>query len=138
MTASNKNLVPKVHPATRAVEPDDPYILNATPVAGDPEVMLRCVVEDYGWMGWSAEQLVALFHDPGYPALNALLEFYGEEGIRERIAQALHPCAAFQVRVEMTEADEEPDAHEEPLIELGIRAWSPAKPQAGGDHAAGL
>lgn len=136
MTIPSRNLVPKVHPASRAVEPDDPFLLYATPVTGDPEVMLRCVVEDYGWMGWKAEQILALFRDPGYPALNALRDFYGEDGIRRRITEALRPCATFQVRVEMHEVEEEPE--EEELIELGIPAWGPAKQPTGDSHAAGV
>src|SRR5437867_7081973 len=89
MNAAQERFVPKVHPATREVLPEDPMTLHATPVTGNPEVMLRCVVQDYAWMGWDTEQIFGLFQQPIYPALNALLEFYGEAGIRQRIGKVL-------------------------------------------------
>jgi hypothetical protein len=89
MTQSVNQFVPKVHPLTRGFESEDPMELQATPVTGDPEVMLRCVVQEYAWMGWDSEQIFGLFGQPLYPALNALLEFYGEVGVRGRISQVL-------------------------------------------------
>ncbi len=89
MNTDIPRLVPKVHPATRAIERTDPFTLHATPVGGDPELMLRCVVQEYAWMGWDTEQIFELFQQPFYPALNALLEFYGEAGIRKRIGKVL-------------------------------------------------
>jgi hypothetical protein len=82
---NRSNLVPKVHPATRAVEPEDPMTLNATSVPGDPEVMLRCVIQEYARMGWDAPAILGLFRDPLYPALHALLDWYGEPRLRERL-----------------------------------------------------
>ena len=52
MDSDPERFVPKVHPATRAVEPDDPMDLDATLVPGDVDLMFRSVVQEYAWMGW--------------------------------------------------------------------------------------
>jgi hypothetical protein len=130
------NWVPKVHPTARAVEPNDPMTLHATPVAGDPDVMLRCLVQEYAWMGWDAGRILDLFHDPAYPALNGLLHWYGEAGVRERVAGLLRETGVFHFRATVRE-EPEPDESEPELIELGIRLPRPQAPK-GENHAAGL
>ena len=120
MTAASERYVPKVHPATRPVEPDDPMTLHATPAPGDPEVMLRCLVQEYAWMGWDGEQILALFHDPFYPALHSLLQLCGENGLRERLTALLGQTGVFRVRESVRESPE-PAESEPPLVELGIR-----------------
>jgi hypothetical protein len=85
MSQVTDRFVPKVHPATREVEADDPLELHATPSPGDPAVMLACLVQEYAWLGCGAAEIVALFHNPEYPALNSLLDLYGERGLRERV-----------------------------------------------------
>ncbi len=119
MDMPSERWVPKVHPATRAVEAEDPMTLNATAVTGDPEVMLRCVVQEYAWMGWDAAEIFALFRDPGYPVLNALLDCYGEEGLRERVWATLGQTGVFHYQ---TTVCEEPDVEPEvpDLIQLGV------------------
>src|SRR5262245_19305051 len=77
MASPLPSLVPKVHPTSRPVEPDDPLTLHATTVAGDPELMLHCLVQEYAWMGWDAEQILSLFRDPFYPVLHGLWCLYG-------------------------------------------------------------
>jgi hypothetical protein len=133
-TASDR-LVPKVHPATRPVEPEDPLTLHATPVAGDPEVMLRCLVQEYAWMGWDLEQLLSLFRDPFYPALNALRHLYGDTGLRERLDSILKETGVFHCQVSVRE-EEEPAEPEPELIQLGMRG--PRADPKGGRHAHGL
>jgi hypothetical protein len=118
------NLVPKIHPATRAVEPDDPLTLHATPVLGDPEVMLRCLVQEYAWMGWNAEQILGLFHDPYYPALHGLLRLYGEAGVRHRVLDLLGQTGVFQFQATVHD-EPEPEESEPELIQVGVRPRSP-------------
>jgi hypothetical protein len=89
--------VPKVHPATRPVEPDDPLTLHATAVAGDPEVMLNCLVQEYAWMGWDTEEILRLFRDPFYPALHSLWCFYGEAGLRDRLSAVLSQAGTLRL-----------------------------------------
>ncbi len=91
----NPNLVPKVHPATRPVEPEDPMSLHATPVAGDPDLMFRCVVEEYARSGWHADQIAALFQSPQYPVLEGLGRRYSPAGLREAIAAVVGRSGVF-------------------------------------------
>jgi hypothetical protein len=129
MTTRPENLVPKIHPATRAVEPDDPMDLHATPVAGDPDVMLRAVVQEYAWLGWDADQVLALFRDPFYPVLNDLRNALGEEALGERIDAIFRRAGVYRFRVSVHEALEE---HEPELVQIGSMG------PLGGRHARGL
>src|SRR5579885_463659 len=119
--AADEQFVPKVHPATRPIQPEDPFTLNATAVNGDPEWMLRCLVQEYAWMGWDAEQILARFRDPFYPALNALWHHYGEAGIRERVAALVRKSGVFHFAVTVREAPEPEDEEDGGLIQLNIR-----------------
>jgi hypothetical protein len=121
MSQSGDRFVPKVHPATRDATPDDPYTLRADCAPGDPEVMLRCVVQEYAWMGWDAEGILALFRNPFYPALQALFDLYGEAGVCQRVADVLGGEAFFRVREVITDPAEE-SGHQEDIIELGMPA----------------
>jgi hypothetical protein len=109
---------PKVHPLTRGVEADDPMELMANQAPGDPDVMFDCIVQEYAWMGWDADQLFQLFHDPDYPVLNQLRELFGEAELRRRLDRAVTGAGVFRVR-EVFEEALEPDEPE--LIELTIR-----------------
>jgi hypothetical protein len=130
MTTESEPFVPKVHPLSRPAEADDPFTLNATAVSGDPEVMLECLVQDYAWMGWNTEQVFGLFRNPGYPALNALLGYYGEDGIHRRVEGVLKRMGVF--RISGTVVDGPDDEDEPELIQLGIANSLKVK----GDHHA--
>jgi hypothetical protein len=119
MAMAPERFVPKVHPATRPVEADDPMTLHAAEVDGDPELMLQCVVQEYAWMGWDAVQILSLFRDPAYPALRRLLEHYGETGVRERIEALLGLMGVFRYDVTLNE-EPEPAESEPELIQLGV------------------
>ncbi|HLN28857.1 MAG TPA: hypothetical protein VK395_14015 [Gemmataceae bacterium] len=136
MDTNPQQWVPKVHPATRSVEPEDPMTLHATAVPGDPEVMLRCLVQEFAWMGWDAEQIVPLFRDPFYPALNSLWCVHGEAGIRQRVQEALRQCAVLNVTATVVEEPESSESQPE-LIELGIRT-NPHGPLQEGSHVKGI
>jgi hypothetical protein len=120
MTAPER-FVPKVHPATRAVEPDDPLTLYANEVMGDPEVMLQCLVQDYAWMGWGEELILGLFQNPFYPALNQLWRTFGEAGVRTRVAALLRQTGVYRFEGTVCEGPE-PEDEEPPLVELGLPA----------------
>jgi hypothetical protein len=81
--------VPKVHPLSRPVEFDDPMELMANPVEGDPYVMLDCIVEEFAWMGYTTEEILALFDNPEYPVLNQLARFFGKEEVCRRVEERL-------------------------------------------------
>lgn len=89
MISPSESFVPKVHPATRPVQPEDPMTLHATPANGDPRVMLRYVVEEFAWMGWGIEMILRLFRDPEYPALYGLRHHFGEAVLRQEIETCL-------------------------------------------------
>jgi hypothetical protein len=131
--------VPKVHPATRPVEPEDPMTLEAIPVAGDPDLMLRCLVEEYAWMGWDTEEIFRLFRDPSYPVLYSLLRAIGEEKIRDKIQSILGQTAVLRFAGTVRE-DIEPVEPEPELVELGIRCRAATvreRPHSGGTPEAG-
>jgi hypothetical protein len=136
MSASLENWVPKIHPATRAVEPEDPMTLHAAEVDGDPELMLQCVVQEYAWMGWDAEQILSLFRDPSYPVLHQMRGIYGEAGIRERLDALLGQMGVFRVEGFVNEPPM-PEEPEPDLLQLGILEHGRDE-RKGDDHAEGL
>lgn len=117
MEISNERFVPKVHPASREVLADDPMTLCATPVAGDPDLLIRSVVQEYAWVGWDAEQIAALFRDPFYPMLHGLWQVLGEADVRDRIDTVFRRCGVFRFRSTVWEEPED-DAPE--LIQIGL------------------
>jgi hypothetical protein len=122
MTVESDRLVPKVHPATRPVEEDDPMTLCAMPVMGDPDMMIRCLAEEYAWMGWTPDQILGLFRDPAYPALYALWQSCGEEGIRERVGAVTRLHRIFRFVGTVTEPPAQEEQSEPELVELGLPA----------------
>lgn len=109
MNEHNPQFVPKVHPASRAVLPEDPMSIHATAVPGDPELMLRAVVQEFGGMGWDFDQILSLFHDPFYPVLQGLGQALGDAEIRRRIAAILEQYGVYRFQCNIQEAPEEPE-----------------------------
>ena len=60
MASVDETAVPKVHPASREMLPDDPLEMHGFEVPGDPELMLRLLVEEYARMGWGMEAILAV------------------------------------------------------------------------------
>jgi len=116
METDQARFVPKVHPLCRAAEPDDPMTLSATAVAGDPDVLIRAVVQEYAWIGWDAGQITALFHDPFYPMLHGLLLALGQAGIRERIDAVFGRSGVYRFRATVQEA---PDDSGPEVVQIG-------------------
>ena len=115
-----ENLVPKVHPLTRAAGQDDPMELVATPVAGDPDFMLQCIVEEFAWMGMGAEELLGLFRSPAYPVLNQLLRHYGAEAVRERVQALLGALGGVRCCEIINEEPDREEDEEPELIQLSV------------------
>jgi hypothetical protein len=101
MESTPDNFVPKVHPATRPVEPEDPMNLFAVEVPGDPELMLRLLVEEYARMGWGFDALADLFRDPFYVAAHGLWLHYGEEELRRRLTTMLRRVGVVRTKTTM-------------------------------------
>ena len=102
MEPMSDDFVPKVHPATRPVEPDDPMNLYAVEVPGDPELMLRLLVEEYARMGWGLDALVGLFRDPFYVAAHGLWLHYGEEELKQRLSGQLKRVRVVRTKITTT------------------------------------
>jgi hypothetical protein len=116
---SEPHFVPKVHPATRAVEVDDPMMLYACPTGGDPELMIQCLVQEYAWMGFDGQAIMRLFHDSEYPALNALLAHYGANWVLTQVQNVLAATGVHRFSgIVVDEAAEVADKSE--VVELGI------------------
>lgn len=110
MDQPTEPLVPKVHPVTRRIEPEDPMTLNATEVEGDPDLMVRAVVQEYSWIGWDPDQVLTLFRDPAYPVLHQLWRTLGDAEIAARIASIVNGVGTFRFRSTMIEAPGDPDS----------------------------
>ena len=108
------NAAPKVHPATRAVEPDDPMDLHGVEVDGDPEIMLRMLVEEYARMGCGLDELLDLCRQPFYVGFHGLLQFYGEAELTRRVRGILSRCGVFRV------ATRETPPPSEQLVQLDV------------------
>ena len=107
------NAGPKTHPATREILPDDPMEITGFEVPGDPDLMLRLLVEEYARFGWGTEAIMQLAKDPNYQAFHGLWRNFGEEELRDRVEQVLSRCGVMRVR--KTEAEPTP-----PLVQLEL------------------
>ncbi|MFO0847655.1 MAG: hypothetical protein U0871_03705 [Gemmataceae bacterium] len=115
------DLVPKVHPLARPADTDDPMEVVATPVLGDPEYMLGCMVEELAWAGLAADEVLGLFRSPAYPVLNELLGHYGEEEVGRRVRELLGNFGGFRVTAHVDD-EPDPDLDDGPeLIQLTVR-----------------
>ena len=89
MDGKPTEFVPKAHPATREMLPEDPLEMQAFEVPGDPELMLRFIVEEYAGIGWDADAIM------GWPAIRFTRHCtdcgctFGEGGMRERLGDIL-------------------------------------------------
>ncbi len=115
MPAPSDNAVPKVHPASREMLPDDPLDMTAVEVDGDPQLMLRLLVEEYARMGWGVEEIMRLAADPFYVGFHGLLRAFGEQQLRGQIQSILARCGV--VRVKTFEVTPDPDPQ---LVQLKV------------------
>ncbi len=92
----------KVHPLTRAVEPNDPMALHGFEVPGDSELMFRMLVEEFARMGHGCESIMAMFRDPEYQVPHGLWQLYGDEDTQRRLADVLAQCGVLRTTVEFT------------------------------------
>lgn len=107
--------------------------LTATPIGGDPEVMLRCLIQEYASMGWGCEKILGLFRDPFYPVLQALLAAYGEEEIRSRVEKLLAETGVL--RVEATVRETPPPCAEPDIVHISIPGRQGNNRAEGASHA---
>ena len=97
------NAVPKLHPASREILPDDPMEMHAVEIPGDPELMLRLLVEEYARIGWGVDAVMQLARDPNYTAFYGLWRSLGEEEFRRRVGNIVARCGVIRVKATETE-----------------------------------
>ncbi|MBQ17707.1 MAG: hypothetical protein CMJ65_11325 [Planctomycetaceae bacterium] len=91
-----ENSAPKVHPSTRQLESGDPLELLAHEVEGDPELMLRLIVEEFARMGVGTDTMMQWARQPFYVGLHGLWRLYGEDGLRQRIQMVTDSCGIMR------------------------------------------
>jgi hypothetical protein len=101
-SSANGNAVPKVHPASREILPDDPLEMYGVEVPGDPDLMLRLLIEEYARIGWGVDDVMQLARDPNYTAFYGLRRALGEEPLRRRVAEILARCGVIRVKATET------------------------------------
>ena len=103
MNNAETNAAPKIHPASREILPDDPLEMHGFDVPGDPELMLRMLVEEYARIGWGLDDMMQLARDPNCTAFYGLSQAHGEQELRRRIAAILARCGVTRVNATETE-----------------------------------
>jgi hypothetical protein len=103
MNESQVSAVPKVHPTSREILPDDPMEMHGFEVPGDADLMLRMIVEEYARIGWGLDDLMRLSRDRNYTAFYGLSQAHGEMELRRRIAEILARCGVIRVTATETE-----------------------------------
>jgi len=102
MDNSHKPIGPKIHPASREVLPDDPMELRGFQVPGDPQLMLRLLVEEYARGGWGIDSIMQLALDPNYQAFHKLLKQLGEEELRIGVGEIIAKCGIIHIKTKET------------------------------------
>ncbi len=100
MSDAVPNATPKIHPATREILPEDPMEMHGFEVPGNPDLMLRLLVEEYSRMGWGSAEIMKLARDPNYTAFHGLLMFHGEEELQRRVSAVISRCGVMRVKQE--------------------------------------
>jgi hypothetical protein len=101
------NAVPKIHPASREMLPDDPLDLQGFEVPGDADLMLTLLVEEYARMGFGVELVMDFARNPFYQAFHGLYLLFGEVELRRRVAAVFARVGVTRVRfVEAPTADQ--------------------------------
>jgi hypothetical protein len=88
------------HPKDRAIEDEDPMLLTAEPVDGDPELMFTSIVEEFARQGFDADHIMQLFASPFFQATWGLRQLYGEDGVRTRVDATLARCGVHRFRTQ--------------------------------------
>jgi len=69
---------------------DDPMELNGMALLSDEDTtdaMTECFIEEFLWLGWNHQQVLALFRNPHYVGMNMVLENRGESYVKDFITE---------------------------------------------------
>jgi hypothetical protein len=83
--------------------PDDPLEMQAFEVSGDPNLMLRLIVEEFARLGLGIDEIQRLACDPNYQAFHGLRRRFGDIELRRRIADIVSRCGVIQMKCIETE-----------------------------------
>jgi hypothetical protein len=97
------NGVPKTHPASREILPDDPMEMRGFEVPGDSDLMLKILVEEYARIGWGAGAIMQLACNANYTAFHALRQSLGEAELRRRVKEIIGRCGVMRINAGETE-----------------------------------
>ena len=99
--------------------PKDPLDLHGIEVPGDPDLMLRMLVEEYARMGADADFILQLARDPFYQAFHGLWKCFGEDELQRRVNEIIGRYGVVRVKaVEATPLSEQ-------LVQINIAAAQP-------------
>jgi hypothetical protein len=107
MNIAEPRPVPKIHPASREILPDDPLEMQGFEVQGDPKLMLRMLVEEYARIGWGVDAILQLARDSNYLAFHGLRQAYGEEELRRLVSEIISRCGVLRVKATETQLPSE-------------------------------
>jgi hypothetical protein len=102
-----ENAVAKVHPASREALPDDPLEMHGFELPGDPELMLRMLVEEYTRIGWGVDAIMRLAQEPNFTAFYAFRQSLGADALRQSISRIVARCGVMRVKTTETEPPSE-------------------------------
>jgi hypothetical protein len=78
-----------LHPRDRAIEAEDPMLLTAEGLPGDPLAMLDGLIEEFAGLGWDKAHILRLFDTPFFQGTWGLRRQLGPELIGQRIDAVL-------------------------------------------------
>jgi hypothetical protein len=86
----------------RDPDPHDPHVLVGVSVAGAPDegrTMARALAEEFVQLGYTREELLALFSNPFYRAPHGLWRALGREAIVSIVDEVVREWEGFAARV---------------------------------------
>ncbi len=88
-----------LHGRDKEPETDDPMELVMHSLVGvDPEVMARCLIEEYALLGLDDQEILELFRQPTYQT-HGLYKERGERWVRELIQNVLSQTWRLRVSI---------------------------------------
>ncbi|MEE9248162.1 MAG: hypothetical protein V3U79_05650 [Dehalococcoidia bacterium] len=89
---------------TKEFDPEDPMELVGVEVAGDSDMVMEGIIQEYLNMGWSPSAIFFLFRSPNYMATHRVYKEKGEAYVKERIKQMAEQWAKGWVRRDKADA----------------------------------
>jgi hypothetical protein len=101
-----------IDPELKPQDPDDPMEIKAAVIAGDEQLMMECLIEEFAHLGWSARRIAGIFNNPQFLASHGLERRFGRQAVLECIEHTLARCGVFQFEMEEPSARHSRSANE--------------------------